>query len=130
MGVLISIVSLITTTVQLRMAFVCDICGKSFLTSEKLRFHKVCHGQDENKCHICDKICTGKKAFNNHIKSHQTYECPDCGKTIKMNSISHHKSKCSPKEKKSFACSECPYEVDRQDRLKPEYGLPLCHHLD
>ena len=64
------------------------------------------------------------------ITTHQTYECPDCGKTIKMNSTSHHESKCSPKEKKSFACSECPYEVDRQDRLKPEYGLPLCHHLD
>ena len=90
------------------MAFACDICGKSFITAEKLRFHKVCHGQDEMKCHICDKICTGKKTFNNHIKSHQTYECPDCDQTIKMNSISHHKSKCTPKEKKSFACLITP----------------------
>ena len=35
-----------------------------------------------------------------------------------MISISHHKSKCTPKEKLSFACSECPYEVVRKDRLK------------
>ena len=32
------------------MAFVCDICGKSFLTSKKLRFHRVVHGEDMMKC--------------------------------------------------------------------------------
>ena len=70
------------------------------------------------KCHIFDKICTGKKTFNNHIKTHQTYECPVCKETIKMNSISYHNKKCASKPGKRFGCSKCPYEVDREDRLK------------
>ena len=100
------------------MAFVCDVCGKSFLTSQKLRFHRVVHGEDMMKCHICDKICTGKKTFNNHIKTHQTYECEVCKETIKMNSMSNHNKKCGSKEGKRFGCKECPYEVDREDRLR------------
>ena len=100
------------------MAFVCETCGKSFLTSEKLRFHRVVHGVENMKCHICDKICIGKKAFNNHIKTHQTYECSVCKETIKMNSISYHNKKCASKKEKSFGCTQCPYEVDREDRLK------------
>ena len=105
------------------MAFVCDICGKSFLTSQKLRFHRVVHGEDMIKCHICDKICTGKKTFNNHIKTHQTYECQVCKETIKMNSISNHNKKCGSKQGKRFGCNECPYEVDREDRLKMHIRL-------
>ena len=69
------------------MAFVCDIYGKSFLTSKKLRFHRVVHGEDMMKCHICDKICTGKKTFNNHIKTHQTYETAHS--TFKMSECIH-----------------------------------------
>ena len=110
--------SLITTLVLPSMAFVCETCGKSFLTSEKLRFHRVVHGEENMKCHNCDKICIGKKAFNNHIKTHQTYECTICKETIKMNSISYHIKKCASKKGKSFGCTQCPYEVDREDRLK------------
>ena len=84
------------------MAFVCETCGKSFLTSEKLRFHRAVHGVENIMCHICDKICIGKKAFNNHIKTHQTYECSICKETIKMNSISYHNKKCASKKEKSL----------------------------
>ena len=85
--------SLITTLILPSMAFVCETCGKSFLTSEKLRFHRVVHGEENMKCHICDKICIGKKSFNKHIKTHQTYEISVCKETIKMNSISYHNRK-------------------------------------
>ena len=90
------------------MAFVCETCGKSFLTSEKLRFHRVVHGEENMKCHICDKICIGKKAFNNHFKTHQTYECSICKETIKMNFISYHNKKCASKKGNSFGCTQCP----------------------
>ena len=80
--------SLFTTLVLPSMAFVCETCGKSFLTSEKLWFHRVVHGVENMKCHICDKICIGKKAFNNHIKTHQTYECSVCKERIHKFKIS------------------------------------------
>ena len=35
-----------------------------------------------------------------------------------MNSRTSHNKKCSPNKGKSFNCFECPYVVDRQDRLK------------
>ena len=55
----------------------------------------------------------GNKKFNNHIQSHQIFECEICHQTIKMNSRSNHSRKCGQKEIKAFACSE----VDRQARL-------------
>ena len=100
------------------MAFVCHICGKSFTTSEKLKYHRRCHGEEQIKCHICDEMFTGKRVFNKHIQSHQTFECSVCNETIKMNSRTSHSKKCAPIKEKSFNCSECPYVVDRQDRLK------------
>ena len=35
-----------------------------------------------------------------------------------MNSTSYHNKKCASKKEKSFGCTQCPYEVDREDRLK------------
>ena len=100
------------------MAFVCHICGKSFTTSEKLKYHRRCHGEEQIKCHICDEMFTGKRVFNNHIQSHQTFECSVCYDTIKTYSRTSHSNKCAPIKGKSFNCSECPYVVYRQDRLK------------
>ena len=99
------------------MAFVCHHCGKSFTSAVKLNAHKAVHDETEIKCHICDKVFTGKKKFNNHIQNHQTFECEICNQTVKMGSRGNHSRKCGQKEAKVFACSECPYEVDRQDRL-------------
>ena len=79
--------------------------GNFFLISEKLKYHKECHGEKNMKCHICDKICSWKKAFNYHIKTHQTYECSICKKTLKINSISYHTKKCASKEGKGYVQS-------------------------
>ena len=95
------------------MGFVCHFCGKSFTSAERLRAHKAVHDETKMLCHICDKEFEGKKKFNNHIQSHQTIDCEVCHQTIKMNSRSYHSRKCGKKEIKAFACSECPYEVDR-----------------
>ena len=111
------------------MGFVCHFCGKSFTSVERLRAHKAVHDETKMLCHICDKEFEGKKKFNNHIQSHQTFECEVCHQTIKMNSRSNHSRKCGKKEIKAFACSECPYEVDRKARLdlhkEKMHGTPI-----
>ena len=100
------------------MAFLCTTCGKSFGSSEKLRFHNQIHSEKIFTCKICDKTVIGTKSFNNHIKTHQTFECTLCHSSVKLNSKTSHMKTCSNQESKNFKCSECPYIVDRHDRLK------------
>ena len=99
------------------MTFLCQTCGKNFGSKAKLNTHKQIHSEKVLICKICDKTLIGIKSFNNHIKIHQTYECTICEATIKMNSKTAHMKLCSNVESKKFTCKECPYVVDRQDRL-------------
>ena len=100
------------------MTFLCQTCGKNFGSKAKLNTHKQIHSEKVLICKICDKTLIGIKSFNNHIKIHQTYECTICESTIKLNSKTAHMKLCSNVESKKFTCNECPYVVDRQDRLK------------
>ena len=103
------------------MTFLCPTCGKSFGSKDKLRGHNQIHSEKIFTCKICDKTLNGKKSFNNHIRIHQTYECTLCEATIKSNSRSSHMKICSNVERKKFSCTECPYFVDRRDRLKTHH---------
>ena len=100
------------------MAFLCTTCGKSFWSKDILHFHNQIHSQKNFTCKIGDETLVGTKSFNNHIKIHQTFECNLCHSSVKMNSRTTHMRTCSNQESKKFKCSECPYIVDRQDRLK------------
>ena len=71
---------------------ICQDCGQTFADKHKLAVHSQNHAKDEIKCHICEKICIGNKKFLNHIKLHQTFECENCGETVKLNSFHNLKS--------------------------------------
>ena len=55
--------SIIQSFEQSTMTFLCPTCGKTFLSKEKLRFHKQIHSEQILTCHICDEICIGTKKF-------------------------------------------------------------------
>ena len=121
--------SIIQSFEQSTMTFLCPTCGKTFLSKEKLRFHKQIHSEQILTCHICDEICIGTKKFSNHLKKHQTFECSNCNSTVKLNSQGSHMKTCLKQEGKRYSCPECPYVVDRQDRLKTHQFLHFLHHV-
>ena len=100
------------------MTFLYPTCGKSFGSNAKLAVHNHIHSDKILTCKICEKTLIGLKSFNNHIQIHQTFECTKCEATVKMNSRSAHMKACSDVETRKFNCKECPYVVDRQDRLE------------
>ena len=53
------------------MKSICQDCGQTFHNKHKLAVHRQNHAKDEGKWQICEKICIGKKQFQNHIKLHQ-----------------------------------------------------------
>ena len=91
---------LMSSLFEQSMAFVCYSCGKFFTSAEKLRAHEAVHEETKIQCHICDKEFEGKKKFNNHIQSHQIFECEICHQTIKINNRSNHSRKCGQKKVK------------------------------
>ena len=99
------------------MNSICQDCGKTFNNKHNLAVHRQNHTKDEVKCHICEKICIGRKKFQNHIKLHQNFECANCGESIKMNSKTSHTKKCEG-DKTVFNCKFCPYVNNRMDRLR------------
>jgi transcription elongation factor Elf1 len=60
---------------------ICDLCGKSFNTKEKLKRHIETHTDSNDKCELCGK-------FTRNIKRHlfvvhkRSYPCPECGKAF------------------------------------------------
>ena len=97
---------------------ICQDCGQTFADKRKLAVHSQNHAKDEKKCHICEKICIGNKKFLiNHIKLHQTFECENCGETVKLNSKTSHGKKCNG-DNTVFKCKFCPYVNNRMDRLR------------
>ena len=80
------------------MAFVCHICGKSFTTSEKLKYHQRCYGEEQIRCHICDEMFTTKQQLGDYeavLYGFQTtfdylYEEFNLPMTLKIHVIVHH----------------------------------------
>ena len=50
---------------------VCDLCGKSYKTPTDLRNHtRNIHDTPDNKCKVCNKLCTNKTNLRAHEKKH------------------------------------------------------------
>ena len=56
---------------------ICDLCGKSFNTKEKLRRHLETHSDISQKCPVCGKLSRNLKRHL-FVVHKQTYHCPEC----------------------------------------------------
>ena len=54
--------------------FLCQECGKCFLTNKKRLLHSKVHDSEEYECSICAKRVVGKQALENHKVSHDKFE--------------------------------------------------------
>lgn len=86
---------------------VCDVCGKSFINSKRLKVHQRNHEDGAFPCNECGKVLKTKTSKSNHIESAHSkriLKCNICSKPMKHYSdrIKHmseehnitHKFKC------------------------------------
>lgn len=87
---------------------ICDVCGRSFINSKRLKVHKRTHENGQYPCHECGKILKTKTSKANHIESAHSkriLKCQICflpmkhyNDRIKHMSEAHnitHKFKCT-----------------------------------
>ena len=60
-----------------------------------------------------------EKKLRQHIESHKTTECQNCGIVITKNSTSSHKIKClGISNKIAYECDQCQYKTEKKHSLK------------
>ena len=82
--------------------FKCEVCEKSFATTNsKLRHIKLVHGEEEKTiiCNVCSKVFREEKELQKHLKAvhegQRNYKCDSCGKSftqagsLKIDSFPH-----------------------------------------
>lgn len=66
-------------------SFVCETCGKAFVSQENLRLHNLSHVGPEGWefcCEICSKKCLTKQKLEEHRRTHskeKPFQCDHCG---------------------------------------------------
>ena len=90
---------------------VCDICGMSFDTFNKWRYHKQSHIKSNKRflCPICTKSFLKKPLLQAHIKRHSNkrdHICDSCGKVLKtQETLRRHKQ--THLKLKPLSCQHC-----------------------
>lgn len=49
--------------------FICDVCGKSFINTKRLKVHRRTHERGAYPCNQCGKILKSKMSKSNHMES-------------------------------------------------------------
>ncbi|XP_075989440.1 uncharacterized protein LOC142985261 [Anticarsia gemmatalis] len=65
---------------------ICDVCGKSFLNSKRLKVHKRTHESGHFPCSECGKVLKTKTSITNHMESahsKRVIKCQICLKPMK-----------------------------------------------
>ncbi|CAH2987567.1 unnamed protein product [Chilo suppressalis] len=65
---------------------ICDVCGKSFLNTKRLKVHKRTHEAGNFECTVCGKVLKTKISRSNHMEnahSKRQMKCQICYKPMK-----------------------------------------------
>lgn len=118
--------------------FICEQCGRSFITPGALRRHTLSHTDERpyscQFCSKCFKTCLSQKRHEESHSSSAENECSHCGLKLKTKeTLRRHMMVHS--ERKEFKCTFCGNEYKRWKTLKSHlilhtgerpYKCPFC----
>uniref|UniRef100_A0A1B0CRG6 C2h2-type zn-finger protein n=1 Tax=Lutzomyia longipalpis TaxID=7200 RepID=A0A1B0CRG6_LUTLO len=100
--------------------FICEECGKSFVTKGALVEHQISHSEERTfECPFCLKMFKNQPQLKRHEQIHKegTYECPHCGvKRKTKDSLKYHMLVHS--DVRRYKCQYCEMEFKRSKNLK------------
>ena len=98
------------------MAFLCEICGRRYMSKKSLMRHLKSH-KDPVKCNICFKLFASEYTLQRHIQSvhNKPYKCPFCNKTFRYKS--NYNDHVSKHGKDKYICTTCFLEFDSREQL-------------
>lgn len=98
--------------------FPCHVCGKTFLTSEKLEDHQRCHlGEKPFECEECGKCFFQLVNLQQHQRSHKSeFQCQMCGKGF-VSLFALRKHKQSHVRNTPHRCTKCHLSFTRSTEL-------------
>lgn len=88
--------------------FPCHVCGKTFLTSESLEDHQLCHlGKKPHECEECGKCFYQASQLQQHQRMHKSeFQCRLCGRGF-VSLFALRKHKHTHGRKRPYRCSKC-----------------------
>lgn len=88
--------------------FPCHVCGKTFLTSESLEDHQLCHlGKKPHECAECGKCFYQASQLQQHHRMHKAeFQCRLCGRGF-VSLFALRKHKHNHGRKRPHRCSKC-----------------------
>ncbi|XP_053384658.1 zinc finger protein 665-like [Mercenaria mercenaria] len=100
----------------------CDQCGKSYNSKKSLNLHKSSTHVDERKfiCQVCGKAFLTKHHLKNHLITHddeRNYKCRFCDATFKKNDVLKMHENVHTKEQK-YICDICGGHFLRRSSLR------------
>ncbi|XP_038195420.1 zinc finger protein 54-like isoform X2 [Arvicola amphibius] len=101
--------------------FLCEECGKCFITASNLSVHRRVHtGKKPYKCDVCEKSFSQRSHFKIHQRLHtgeKPYKCNECGKSFRQSTGLNNHQKLHTGEK-TYKCKEYG-----KSRLKGYYRI-------
>lgn len=95
--------------------FICEQCGKCFVSKGALKEHQVVHNDDfPFLCSQCPKKFKKKRQLKNHIDTHtdNTYVCNICG--LKFNTVqTRKKHMVVHSDVTKYKCKQCGKDFKR-----------------
>ena len=115
--------------------FFCDMCGKAFKSSKRLKEHQVSHETQDVQCQIegCLQVIFGHRKYREHmLVIHQKV----IGIEVDLSSLSASGKMVKDKPVKKFLCNECGKEftsrsahlrhIKKHNGLLPEVVCNIC----
>uniref|UniRef100_A0A8D8QBE2 Zinc finger protein 271 n=2 Tax=Cacopsylla melanoneura TaxID=428564 RepID=A0A8D8QBE2_9HEMI len=98
--------------------YFCNVCTKSFLTKQYLKYHLQAHNGFRYYCNKCTASFTYKNSLRHHVRKHKgmRFTCDVCGNTFAQKGILNVHLKVHAGIR--FPCDQCSKTFTRHNHLR------------
>lgn len=142
----------ISVHTNIPMDFGCKVCGKLFLSKERLEIHETVHREKLFVCQLCQKKFTLQKTLDKHLNTHiglytcqicdykaqtkynlkmhenihtsvKEHTCKDCEKMFSTLSSLRRHNRIVHQKLVLYRCDQCDYSTVQPSNLKYDFSL-------